>query len=591
VRYRYSAVIGIVVALSLGMGARAFADAYQEAKDLYKAKNYAGALAKFQEAIRQAPHKAKLHWRLGLTYLKLKNGPAAAAAFAEAQRLDPAIGFTERSKFDERLARARAMAGMGTVAPPPAVGTSPVAPPVGGPARARLFPEDLLNQVAADLMGTRQLVKDYAGMIAASDLSRIQEVVSQAGAAGYAMRVVFMPATYATRLQSFTTQVYQFMKGGPKDIVVIATPRGANAEAGAIKRADMQRILVANKAQFAISYGQGLYAIASDIAKVVGIKAARAESKKRVWIWVGVGVGGLILLIIVIAVVKRSRRKAEEMEAYKREYEQAVEMMGPVADKLGNLQLSVQIVDDEDARMFVKRAEANYFGAQGLLNRIPAPGKGEPDFKGVRRLAGQLHEADQALEKADMIVSRKLGGKPVDLKQIEAQGGKKFGCYFCSRPLRDESAGQVVGLEIKGQKMDVLACHSCYEEYQGGKQPKVRMVEYEGRPVHWSMVPGYDPWYDYYHYDRFRATWVDAFVLATIFDWALWHAHPSPYVMWYPPGVYHWPSTPVYYNADTYARDQDVDAVIGSSWSSGGAPSGIEFAGPEGGGIGGADVS
>jgi tetratricopeptide (TPR) repeat protein len=584
----------MVAALSLCWGARAFADAYSDGKDLYKAKNYAGALAKFQEAIKEAPQKAKLHWRLGLSYLKLRNGPGAAAAFEQAQRLDPALGFTERAKFDERLNRARAMSGMGAVAAPPPVapfGAPPVTPPVGGPARARLFPEDFLNQVAVDLMGNRQFVRDYAGMIAAADLSRLQEVVSQAGSSGYAMRIVFMPATYATRLQSFTTQVYQFMKGGPKDVVVIATPRGANAEAAAIKRPDMQRVLMANKAQFAISYGQGLYAIASDIAKVVGIKAAKVESKKKIWIGVGVGVGGLILLLIVMAVVRRGRRKAAELAAYKKEYDQAVELMDPLADKLGNLQLSVQIVDDEDAKMFVKRAEANYFGAHGLISRIPAPGKGELDFKGVRRLAGQLHEADQALEKADMIVSRKLGGKQVDMKQVEAQGGKKLGCYFCSKPMRDESAGHVVGLEIKGQKMDVLSCNSCYDEYQGGKQPKVRMVEHEGRPVHWSMVPGYDPYYDYYHYDRYRATWVDAFVLATIFDWGMWNSYPSPYVMWYPPGAYHWHTTPVYYNADSYARDQDVDSVIGSSWESGGAPSGIEFAGSEGGGAGGADVS
>jgi hypothetical protein len=583
------------VVLGLFTASFAHADAYDDGKELYDQRNWSAALGRFQQAARERPGEAKVQWMLGLTYLKLRNGPGATAAFEQAQRLDPGIGFTKRDKFLSRLARARAMSGLGAVAaPPPPVAPMAPAPMPGAPAAARLFPEAFLNQVAVDLMQNRRFVRDYTNMLGA-DVSRLEQKVAEVGGVGYDMRIVFMPATWATRLQSFTAQVFQFMKGGARDIVIVGTPRGANAKAGSIRDGDMQRILMANKGQFAVSYGQGMWSIANDVGKVVGLKAGRAESKKKTWIIVLAVVGGILLIIIVIAVVRSRRRRAAEEAEYRAAYGKAIEMMEPVSDRLSSAQLSAQIVDDEDARMLVRRAEANYFSAQALMQKIPAPGKGEPDPAGVRRLAGMLHEADEALEKAETIMSRKLGGKPIDKDKILEQGGKKLGCYFCSRPLRDESSGRIMGIELKGQKMDVLACHPCAEEHDRGSMPKVRMVEHEGRPVHWSMVPGYDPWYDYYHYDRYRATWVDAFVLATIFDWALWHSHPSPYVIWHPPGYYAYTTPPVYYNFDAAARDHDVDAVIGSAWSTGGAPSGIDFGGPMGGGVpeapGGRDVS
>lgn len=604
--HRTLGVTSIACALLLS-AASAFADGYSEGKALYKSGNFPAALAKFQQATAERPKAAKVFWNLGLTQLKLRDGAGAVGSFEQAQRLDGALSFTtDPTKFQKRLGQARALIGgvpapqpmpmpapaMRAPAPMPMPAPAPFAPPPGAAPAARLFPEPFLDQVARDVMQNRRFVRDYAALITPPDLQRLEQLVGEAGAKGFDLRIVSIPATWATRTQSFLNQLAAFIKASERDVLVITTPRGANAYASKIRAPDMQRILVSNKAQFLTSYGQGVYAIAADIGKVLGLKQARVEGKKKIWIYVLIGVGGLILLIIIISVVRANQRKAEEAAEYKRAYDAAIAMMDPVAEKLGDLQLSIQIVDDEDARMLIRRGETNYFGAQGLIGKIPAPGKGGADPAGVRRLAGQLQEATVALEKAEEIVSRLTNGKPIDKAKILEHGGKKLGCYFCSKPMRDESAGRVVGVELKGQKMDVLSCNSCADEYSGGNMPKVRMVEYEGRPMHWSMVPAYDPWYDYYHQDRYRATWVDAVVLATIFDWGMWHSHPSPYVSWYPPGAYSYGYgyTPSYYNFDNYAHsrgDPDVNSVIGSSWDQGGAPSGIEFAGSDMGGGGG----
>jgi hypothetical protein len=476
-----------------------------------------------------------------------------------------------------------------------------MAPPTGV-ARALLFPEPMVDQAARDVVANRRIVKDYAGAITPTDITRIQGIVDAIGAKGFDMRVVFLPNA-ATRPQSFTDRVYPMLRPTTRDILVVGSPRGVALRASGVRRPDdLRRIAVANQGQFAISFGQGMYSVSRDIAGVLGMKVDRVESRKKVWIYVVAGVGGLIFIIIIFAVIRSRQRKAAELAEYAKSYERATELMDSVASKLGDLQLSVQIVDDEDAKMLLSRGEANYFGAQGLLNKIPSPGKGEPNMAGARRLVGQLQEALEALEKAEMIVSRKVAGKPIDKDKILAEGGKKLGCYFCSKPMRDESAGQVVGIQLKGEKMDVLVCNTCAAEYKRGGQPKIRMVEYEGKPVHWSMVPGYDPWYDYYHYDRYHATWVDMFVLASLWDWGWWHAHPNPYLTWYPYGTYHYGYgyEPVYYDIDSYARDRDVDAVIGDAWTTGGTPTGVEFAGAEyaGGGspespeaAGGGDVS
>jgi Flp pilus assembly protein TadD len=74
---------------------------YQEGKKLYKAGEHSRALEKLATAARKAPGEAKVHYLLGLAQAKVGRFLEAERSLLEAQRLDPGIRFTNRSKFEE----------------------------------------------------------------------------------------------------------------------------------------------------------------------------------------------------------------------------------------------------------------------------------------------------------------------------------------------------------------------------------------------------------------------------------------------------------------------------------------------------------
>lgn len=94
--------------LPLVLSALAFAQApseqalavYEQGKALYDAKDYAGALGKFDEAIALEPDKARWHYNRGLALKKLKRDGEAIAALLESRRLDPEY---KRAEIDGKL--------------------------------------------------------------------------------------------------------------------------------------------------------------------------------------------------------------------------------------------------------------------------------------------------------------------------------------------------------------------------------------------------------------------------------------------------------------------------------------------------------
>ena len=73
---------------------------YEEGKALYDAKRYDEALAKFDEAARLEPGKARWQYNRGLALRKLKRNDEARQAFYESQRLDPEY---KRDEIREKL--------------------------------------------------------------------------------------------------------------------------------------------------------------------------------------------------------------------------------------------------------------------------------------------------------------------------------------------------------------------------------------------------------------------------------------------------------------------------------------------------------
>ncbi|MBM4779114.1 MAG: tetratricopeptide repeat protein [Archangiaceae bacterium] len=94
-----------VMLMVLVAGALAFAQpsadqVYEEGKALYDAKNYAGALQKFDEAAALDPSKARWQYNRGLALKKLKRNEESRAAFMKSRELDPGY---KRGEIDEKL--------------------------------------------------------------------------------------------------------------------------------------------------------------------------------------------------------------------------------------------------------------------------------------------------------------------------------------------------------------------------------------------------------------------------------------------------------------------------------------------------------
>lgn len=94
-----------VMMMVLVAGALAFAQpsadqVYEEGKALYDAKNYAGALQKFDQAAALDPSKARWQYNRGLALKKLKRNEESRAAFLKSRELDPGY---KRGEIDEKL--------------------------------------------------------------------------------------------------------------------------------------------------------------------------------------------------------------------------------------------------------------------------------------------------------------------------------------------------------------------------------------------------------------------------------------------------------------------------------------------------------
>ncbi|MCC6444582.1 MAG: tetratricopeptide repeat protein [Armatimonadetes bacterium] len=82
---------------------------YDEGNALYRQGDFAGAKAKFQQAVADGFDKAATHYKIGLCERKLGNYEAALASFEQALRIEP--GYASRSNIGKMMADVQAKLG------------------------------------------------------------------------------------------------------------------------------------------------------------------------------------------------------------------------------------------------------------------------------------------------------------------------------------------------------------------------------------------------------------------------------------------------------------------------------------------------
>ncbi|MCU0695639.1 MAG: tetratricopeptide repeat protein [Myxococcaceae bacterium] len=99
---RLALCLGLVSTSALAQPAPADAlEVYEEGKRRYDAKDYAGALERFDEAARLEPKTARWQYNRGLALKKLQRTDEAIAALQQSRALDPAY---KKAEIDEKLA-------------------------------------------------------------------------------------------------------------------------------------------------------------------------------------------------------------------------------------------------------------------------------------------------------------------------------------------------------------------------------------------------------------------------------------------------------------------------------------------------------
>ncbi|MBI3071707.1 MAG: hypothetical protein HYY84_06210 [Deltaproteobacteria bacterium] len=550
---------------------------FTEGKALYDGAKYREALAKFQAALgKEATGKAAYH--AGLAALKLKQHADAVRYFAEAEKLD--ANLKSNAVFQSRYADAKARAGASAAASPAVPSASPPVPAPAGSGGVRLSADPVKDRIMRDLAGNKTWVKDYTNTFTPDEVAMIQSVANDAAGRGVFMKVVMVP-TPPEGEAAFATRLGRDWANLPREVLVVGFARGAFAYAKNLTpqqitqvwEGEPKRAFIANRARGLSLYASGvlgleLRKLEAPVARPVAptqpmrVMVVRTSTSNTMWIIILAIVGGIILIVIIAAVVNRGRQKAAQTADYKTLYKNAIEALLPLGKEISDVQLTLQIVPDDEAQRLVDRAEEGYFQAQEIVGKLPRPDDGN-DLGSAQRANGLIAQAEKEAEHASTIANARAEGKEINLEELRKSEKGKLGCYFCSKPISTALA-KTVGVESKGMKMDVTACNRCFRKYEEGQQPEIKMVNYQGQRVHWSQVPGYDPYYDYYYYNRYQPSWVDWMIMDSLF-----HSHSyysSPYVTIHEGGG----GASNYFNYDTYRTEHAAEEAAAGSAAGGG---------------------
>ena len=519
--------------LILAVATAALADNYSDARKAYDAKDYAKAAQLF-EASAKEKNDAKSWYGLGLCYLRLKRNADAIKPLETAQKLDPSLKFAPNKQFfEQRLAEAR-----GSNQP---AGNAP-----------RLVNDPQLDQVLADFMAGKA-VMDYTNTLTPDDKSELERIVNDARSRGFNLRTYLVPPGRAIKTRDFTVRdVRKFGNLKANDIVIIASQEGVYAT-GLRGESELDNAEITKAAQTAVplfkqqqpgrsGFGIGM----AEFARLLTAEAASDRSTRRTsygflgLLGAGAAATGVGLVI--------GRRKLKQ-KAYKNKLNEGINLlMNEINDKLGK-------EFDINAR---------FVNWQKEYEDIKATGNWK-DHTRIDRLNATLQDAVRQPEryfeflpgiKEIREAAAKLGAPPPPQKNTDDVFD-----YFDGRPLKKEEAVVVSLKDRDGQEIRVLTSRAHADEMGQGHIPKVLTREVDGRRVHWSNDPSYDPHRDYRPYDPYynSPSWVDIWMMSQLFN-------PHTY---YGPAIYPYYHNDYYYSQPYYQqpmydapRDWNGDGVI-----------------------------
>lgn len=521
--------------LLLAIAVAVLADNYSDARKAYEAKDYTKAAQLFEASVKEK-NDAKSYYGLGITYLRLKRNADAIKPLQTAQQKDPTLNFapgsdfaTKKKFFEQRLAEAR---GGGAASNAPA-----------------LIKDPHFDQVLADLVAGKT-VMDYTNTLTPADKAELENIVTEARGRGINLRTYLVQPGRSIKTRDFATRgIRQFANLQNNDLVVIASQEGVYA-AGNRKGSELDNAEIteaANKAAPFFKQQQGgRSGFGLGMAEFSRALVTEAVSDRRTRN-VGFGTIGLLGLGAVGAgaAFVVGRRKLRQ-RAYKNKLDEGINLlMNEINDKLGKeFDVNARFVNWQREYEEIK-ATANW-----------------KDHTRIDRLNATLQDAVRQPERyfdylpgiAEIkAAAAKLGAPPPPQKSTDDVFD-----YFDGRPLKKEEAVVVALKDKDGQEIRVLTSREHAEQMGHGQIPKVLTREVDGRRVHWSNDPSYDPRRDYRPYDPYynSPNWVDIWMMSQIF---------SPHT-YYGPAIYPYYHQDYYYS-QPYSQQPIYDSPGARDWN------------------------
>lgn len=473
----------------------AFGGAMQDGNAAYKAKDYPAAIAAYSKAAsgETGVEKAKAEYKLGLSYEKTKDFSNALSSYTAAQAADPSLSFAKNpGAFERKLARAQRLAAGGAATAPGqsvenALVTSNVYIDAGLPVQ---IDKTTLEQVAVENARTQVKIAILAGLPAWYQKFANEHAYDSTSA-----------------LVHYVEGLHKHLALGRNGLIVVCTSGyGAGI---AIQSSELKKDAEARIAQRYVAAIQ-----AGDMGQVVpmarevvsAINGVHAGAQALI-----LGVVLIVVLIVAIVLIQRARLKSARMtslrapvDALRKSVEDNIEYIDGYLPALPK-----NNADTDQVRAFRQAAAARFEQAVKAIDRATEPSD-------LSRAKTQLDAAAKDCQQARRYLDRVTGGtakiagddavRPAeqapDPEDPSAVPEKERGVSFFSSKPAPISRLVPVTINVDGVDRQVLATPSEAAEIAKGQIPAVRSFQVNGRVVPWYMYDGYDPYRDYWQYQR-----------------------------------------------------------------------------------------
>ncbi|WP_019498252.1 tetratricopeptide repeat protein [Pseudanabaena sp. PCC 6802] len=447
------------------------ASANQEGWQLYKAQKYEEAVVKFQQAVREKPDDPKPHWGLTLAFNQLKRYQEAKKSLDRAVKLDPNITFTNRQTYNKIRQTINKKIGQdrGTILQPP----NPSPPPKQG------------TDLELIALKTDAVVVD-ASMSKLVDIAQLRQVANEAQP--FTIEFIVKKSIPGDRLE-YAKKIFTYLnlKNGA---VIVATQRGVDVYSDRLTSDRAVELSKASRIEFAPdNYSPGLVVLARSVVAEV----QRQEGQNK-----GLGFVALTCLAGGSAAFFIHRRYK-----WKERVTQLQELRYQVSTNLDDVDSYIKVLPQGDAASqasaLYQQAVSEFVQASEIVDAPPK------NLTQLERAESSLELARQHLQEARKWIDRSTGvtapPSAPTIVERESEREEYVACFFTSQPLRISEA-QTRTIDVDGVPQRVLCSPACAAQIDRGQIPNIRAVRQYNTYIPWYRYPDYNPYRDYYSYDR-----------------------------------------------------------------------------------------